>query len=195
MHNKQLYEQYKNLDKNRLNIEFQWACSGGDLELVKYFLTSTDLKTHADISSSSNVGFMQACKNGHLDVVKYLLTSKDLKKHVDIHARNDEIFTLTCFTGKLDVIKYLLTSPELTEHIDIHTNKDGGFLRACEGNQYNVLQYFIFDLNIERTEAIDKYLKEKPNKKVEDFFNLRNLNNELKESLPSHPTNNSKSKI
>ena len=42
-------EQYKHMSKVELNNELLDACAKGNLDIVKYLLTSAELNEHADI--------------------------------------------------------------------------------------------------------------------------------------------------
>ena len=127
----------------KLNDEFIDACKNGDIDKVKYLLSSPELKEHADIHAFGDAGFQWACMNGHLEVVKYLLTSPDLKKHADIHEGSDAGFQWACNKGYLDIVKYLLTSTDLKKHADIHSNSDLGFRWACENGRLEVVKYLL----------------------------------------------------
>ena len=87
---------YKTLTQKKLNKVFINSCQKGHLEIVKYLLTSPELKEHANIHAQDDLGFRLACNYGHLEIVKYLLTSPDLKEHADIHADNDYGFGWAC---------------------------------------------------------------------------------------------------
>ena len=102
-------EEYKKLNNDDdLNDCFIDACSNGHLEIVKYLLTSKDLKEHSDIHADNDYGFRWACHNEKIEVVKYLLTSDELKEHADIHALNDYGFRWACNNEKIEVVKYLI---------------------------------------------------------------------------------------
>jgi len=110
---------YNKLTQNELNNEFQGACHIGNLNLVKYLLTSTELKNHADIASTSYVGISgldEACRHGHLDVVKYLLTSTEIQVNEDIHARKDNPFKYALENNHLEVIRFLIFDMNLEKN-------------------------------------------------------------------------------
>ena len=117
---------YKTLTLKQLNEVFIDSCENGYLEVVKYLLTSPDLKEHADIHANNDYGFRLACQNGHLEIVKYLLTSADLKEHADIHAQDDNGFRWACEKGHLEIVKFLILdmSIEKTKHIEDYLNKN-----------------------------------------------------------------------
>ena len=64
MINKKTIELYKTLTQKQLNEVFIDSCQEGHLEVVKYLLTSPDLKEHADIHADNDLGFRWACKKG-----------------------------------------------------------------------------------------------------------------------------------
>jgi hypothetical protein len=85
-----LYAKFKNLNENELNVALFTSCRCGNLEEVKYLLTSSELDFHANPQSYSHAGFNLACSEGHLEVVQYLLTSPELKLHANIHANEHD---------------------------------------------------------------------------------------------------------
>ena len=146
-----------------------------------------------------NEVFIDSCSNGYLEVVKYLLTSAELKEHADIHTKDDGGFIWACRSGRLEVVKYLLTSPKLTEHADIHASNNLGFRWACDQGHLEVIKYLIIDMNIEKTNYIEKYLNEaKDNKYVQqaiELFNTRDLHHQLNENIKDNKEKVKKMKI
>ena len=55
---------YKTLTQKQLNEVFINFCQKGHLEIVKYLLTSPDLKEHANIHANNDSGFRWACARG-----------------------------------------------------------------------------------------------------------------------------------
>jgi len=101
-------QNYQSMTQNELNEGFILACRAGDLDIVKYLLTCSDLKEHADIHAQDDEGFREACWSGHLEVVKYLLTSQDLAEHADIHAQQDSGFLNACYNKNFHILDYLV---------------------------------------------------------------------------------------
>lgn len=182
---KSLYEQYKNCSPKELNSHFVKACENGKLELVKYLLTSPELKEHANIHTDKVTGFKMACRFGHLEVVKYLLTYDELNEQPYSNSSQNEGFITASVNEHLDVVKYLLTSPDLIKHAHIHTKQDLAFCLACDKNNTKLIEYFIFDFNIEKTEDIKRFFKKNPNKEIETMFKTRDLYNQLEKDMPS----------
>ncbi len=100
---------FRNSTQEQLTIEYHMAALRGQLDIVRYLLTSSDLKFHADIRYGQYYGFRYACRNGRLNVIQYLLTSPKLKNHVDIHANDDEGFKFACFGHYWEIVHYLLS--------------------------------------------------------------------------------------
>ena len=163
---------YKKMNKNQLDDEFVNACNKGHLEVVKYLLTSSDLKKHANIHKTEDSGFILSCRANHLEIVKYLLTSSDLKEHAHIHAQNNAAFIGACIYGALDIVKYLLMSPDLKEHVNIHVDDNLGVRSACWNGHLQLANYLLIsselkehaDIHADNDEAfinICKYPKNK----------------------------------
>ena len=135
MINQELKQKYKKLNKEELNDQFIDACENGQLEVVKYLLTSPELTEHADIHTENDLGFRLACEEGRLEVVKYLLASDELTEHAKIHARNDEGFIWACRSGHLEVIKYLIIDMNIDKTIQIekylNENKDKKYVQQA----------------------------------------------------------------
>ena len=71
---------YKTLTQKQLNKVFIDSCQKGHLEIVKYLLTSPDLKEHANIHAQDDLGFRWACEQGYLEVIKYLIIDMNIDK-------------------------------------------------------------------------------------------------------------------
>lgn len=83
MQNEELYNKFKDLPKEDLNYKFRIACLHGDLEVIKYLLTSSDLKQQADIHFQRDVGFKYACQNS-LDIVRFFVFDMNIEKTLTI---------------------------------------------------------------------------------------------------------------
>lgn len=195
MNDDHLYKEFGELNQFKLNTCLTSACEKGDLETVRFLLTSKKLKSNSDIRYFDYMGFISACTYGKLEVVRYLLTSTELKEHADINAQNDFAIRSTCNTKHLEIIKYLLTSPELKKHANIHASNDDAFKNAYIAENYNVLQYLILDFKIERTHEIDNFIKENPNEDIEKIFAMRNLNKSLNKELAQNEVVGKKLKL
>lgn len=190
-----LYEKYKNASLDDLNKDLVNACIEGELEIVQYLLSSTDLKQHADINDEDCLAFCFACSTGNLDIVKYMLTSPELKIHVNINAKEGEPLSWACENGQLEVVKYLLSSSDLKEHANLHINNDNPFAAAHMNYHDDITNFLIFGCNIERNNNIRRILAEKPDEQIDSWFKLRDLNKELNSDLINHESNLKKPKL
>lgn len=64
---------FKQMNSHQLNNELFNSSLWGDLEEIKYLLTSPDLKEHADIHAQDDNAFIWAAGSGHLDIVHYFI--------------------------------------------------------------------------------------------------------------------------
>lgn len=192
-----LYNQVKSASQDRINLLFLDACRNGELDKVKYFLTSPEINRYADIHVDQDAALLFATREGHYEVIEYLLNSPDLKENISIHAQGDYALIGACISGDIEMAKYLLTSPTLKEHIDIHTGgsnykSDKPFITAYSYERLELIHYFIFELNIEKTDEIKALLSNHMNEQYErisqtvnSMFEKRELNEELVKELNS----------
>jgi hypothetical protein len=87
------------------------ACQNGDLEKVRYYLHSPELKVNATIEKRNYECYYWACTNGHKDIITYLLTSPELKNHCRIGMRENTPFTILCNSNPEIVRELILELP------------------------------------------------------------------------------------
>jgi len=156
------------------------AVEYGNLELTKYLVNFLDWQERRSLSNSNTTALISACWNGNLEIVKYLLTAPEMDKLINIHMNNDDALANACSKEHLDVVKYLMESKDIKENAKFNISI---FKMLVNHKQSDMLQYFIIDLNIEKTEEIEKYLLESPNKEVETLFKARDLIKDLNNNL------------
>jgi hypothetical protein len=166
------------------------ACKHGHLDIVKYLLTSSDLSIHANLHHDHDTSFVLACYSGNLDLVKYLLTSEELSSHPNIHTiymdSPDYALTLACQKGYIEIVKYLVSSNELTEHANIHADDDRPLLSSYKNGHLDIVRFFIFDMNMQKSDALIVYLEMENIEEIENWFKLRELNKELTAEIPTN---------
>ena len=119
--------EYQLMTQEKLNKEFYIACNYGNLELVKFLLTSQELKQHAIIDSDNNAGFKLACICGNLNIIRYLVTSPELEKNVNVHVHNDICFKWALDLEFIEIINFLVyeqdikVTNEMIEHMNEQT--------------------------------------------------------------------------
>jgi hypothetical protein len=128
-----------------------YAANSGQLNVLKYFLTSPDISptNRLSIEYGQNKAFKQAVLNGHLNIVQYVLTSPELSEHANIHLDNDVGFDNALQHKHLDILKYFI--------IDLNIEKTPYILESL--SRYpneNVDKYFeIRDLNSELNKNLE----------------------------------------
>ncbi len=145
---------FQRYDQNQLNKAFIDACKDGDLDVVQYLLTSSELQEHADIHADDGGGIMLACRNGHLDIIRYLLTSPELKEPPNIQHLLTGIM-LACINDNLTIVEYLFTSPDLHCYSETVAKKGVFFGWACDAGSLNVVKYLLNSLNLGKIDIED----------------------------------------
>lgn len=189
------------LDKNadimvRNDNPFRTSCQNGYLELVQYII-NTPLGRTIDLKTSIRNGVMYAADFGQVEILNYFLTSPDININdlPSIDNGQNKAFKQAVINNQLNIIQYVLTSPELSKHADIHVDNDVGFENALQLKHLDILKYFIFDLNIKKTAYIEESLSRYPNKIVDQYFEMRDLNSDLSENLNAHASFTKKTKV
>lgn len=97
---------YKTLSQTEINKEYLLACEWCDFHIIKYLLTSSELKIHADINYKSVDCFRFLCeKNSTNEIIKYLFTSTELKNNLAL-----ELGQVLIACNNLDLIDFMLTN-------------------------------------------------------------------------------------
>ena len=200
---------YINLTKEELNQKLECSFREGNLEIIKYILTSPDLKEHPNINDKDRGGWtslMYATIFGKLDIVKYLLTSPDLKEHADIYVKDNDGYTsliCACIYGHIEIVKYLLTSPELKEHADIYVKDNdckNAFMWASHNDHLDVVKFLIIDMDVDVDNETMIWLQGENDKKevyhqVLKLIETKDLHNKLDNSISDDKINNKKIKL
>lgn len=184
-----LYKIYKDKSQKGLDLSLTEACKEGDLEVVRFLLTSPDLMFNADINESNNDPIFTACDYENMEIVEYLLNSDELNVHAD------KYFALNycCNEDKVEILEHLLLKSNLD--IDLNKNNSQAFSIALAKNSDKVLKFFIFDLNLKRTDRIEELLNEYKRENIKSWFELREVNKELSKELNSNSTSSKKLKV
>lgn len=131
-------EIYSDLQYN-INEAFIFSCIHGNLPIIQYLLTSSELNIHADIHYKNDDSIFCALDNRHSQIVDYLSFSSELKEHLDIYVGLDDYFE------------------ELIENFYIKDeNYSFGDVSAPSLNEYVVdtINYLIYEYNISSTPHI-----------------------------------------
>jgi hypothetical protein len=116
MNNLEMYNKFKDLSQEELDNQVVDFGRNGELETVKYLLTSPDLSRHANIT---NELLENVCNNDQVRVFELLLS---LKKDIDIHAEEDSLFYSAFSNYAVEIIRYMVfdLNIEKTEWIKEH---------------------------------------------------------------------------
>lgn len=177
-------ELIKNPFKNKFGIEdsveiFQF-CEVGDLNSIKKIIESRKFK--GSFPSSGHM-FSIACRNGHLPIVEYMLLPENNNVFAGIYSDKSKAIQVACTNKHLDVTKYLINHQTFKDYINIHIEHDSIFKKSCINEDIEILRFLIFELKINKTEEIEKFIDNFPNlqgvKMMQTRDNYENLTKEL----------------
>lgn len=142
-------------------------------------------------------GCIHAIRNNHFNVIKYIYEESKQTHLIEREIVYSEMLGTSVESGRFEITKFLIESPKLVDKDGIsyfYSNFNKIFLPNYH-NQKDILNFFVFDLKIERNKFIDIFLKEHPNSKIAQLFELRELNQELMSDLSIQPSSSKKIKI
>lgn len=190
------------MNQSEIHSALFQACADGDLKEVQYYLTSKELKFHANINAFNNKALNIASEYGYLDIVKYLLLSPDLKQHAD--NSDDLVFENSCQNGHTHLIDFVLNEKKLNRKISLEQSLHDGLIIGSQNGQLEVIKYFVeltksqknFDLNTVFDEMLENaFFAEHSHvtKYLESLLLKKHLDNEL--SCNPDNSNNLKHKL
>lgn len=150
---------YANHSQDDINQEFIVACRIGDLEAVDYFLTSSEIPFNAEINMPEKNGFVA--------------------------------LSVACSRNRVDVVKFLANSSKLKQKANLHIQDDAAFNSAIIAENLEIINFFIFDMAIDKSKNIETILQmygdySMSSKYAIEAFRIRDLKNELQDSLKPH---------
>lgn len=166
-----------------LNNAFFIASENNQIKIIDYLSNHQQLKDNETKGYSPNLYLHTAVMQGHKEMVEYLLLSRKTPIICDIHSDDDRALIYSFTYNHLDIAKFLLLSEKIEEHSNIHTQKDSIFKFLCELNDPKYLEFIIFELNIDKTDEIEKLLQEPQHQFIEKMFDIRDLNSNLNINL------------
>lgn len=199
----------------KLSVEdvFNNLCRNGHLHIIKYLLTSPNLKDFHDTHTKYTSWIAPTCQRGYLDIIQYLFTSPELKNHPDIHTNNDVALRSACEFYQFNIVDFLISSQDFKKNLNLHAEKDLLFKTVFGNQNEKVMKYLIFDLNMEKTDEIRNHMFEKkidprygsgPQyyitipiefiESVDNMFKVRDLNNKMQEDLNAEKPSQTQSK-
>jgi hypothetical protein len=140
-----LSEIFKNYSPSDIDKAFLIACDNGNLDQIKYLVTSKDLIIPANVHSEDDRGLKLVCANGYLDILQYFFTSDYCKHSFSIEKCGTQslsnALTAACVNGQLAIVKYLLTSDDIKKNEEIIINE--GFCNAAKNGQLEIVKYLL----------------------------------------------------
>lgn len=134
--------------KKEIKEDFFKSCKEGDIEKMKYYISSPSISFNVDIFSEHSKGLSLACEYGHLDIVRYLVSNPELRKKCSIFSNSNRCLEISCMNGHVDIVQYLLTSDELDKNICLTDNDIWIFKNTVKNNQVGVINYVLNDNQI-----------------------------------------------
>lgn len=150
-----------------------------NFHIIPYLLKEP--KLNRTYTFKSNLGLLigNVLLQDHIGLLNAFLNIDDPINYNIADWPIQQIVKLGCANDKSEIIKHFFTTPHLKNKLcPVFTFKE-----ACLKKNYELQRFFIFDLNIEKTEDITKYLKNGKYPETENLFSLRDLNASLSKEL------------
>lgn len=160
------------------------ACSQGNVEILKFLLTSPKLVQKPDIHLVLNNGespLSAACRNANIEVVKFLLNDPAIKKENPQwkNVKDNSPLLAACYDGALEVFKYLLFSKELKEHWCLEEHKEMCAYIACCNGSLSILKFIV-----DNTENLQlNFIDEQHTPFLRAVYNFENDENHAEELI------------
>lgn len=178
---------------SNLNDALIYACHFGNIQYVKYFLTSAELVLHANVN-----GLNPLINDSLVESVQKNFPQLVLINNYKISKPLENAF----LQNHLHVVDYLLNSPELKEHADINAASYNIVKNAMKNGNSEIISSLIFDYNIEKTQEINELLNNYVNYKypdmvdeIREMFGKRQIKDDLNMELSNNNSITKKNKI
>lgn len=135
---------YKKYNKSQLNNLFKNACNKGEIDLVTFLTTNSEIKLNIE-KESYDLGLINAsnAEENSLEIIKFLTTNYRLEHHADLKKNIQEVLKNASLRGHLDVIQYLFESPDVKFSV-LDELQDDFFYNACNGS-YELIKYVLVE--------------------------------------------------
>lgn len=145
---------YNTVPLHELNQDMKTFFHAKEFDLVKYLLTSPELKHHADINHEFDYIFDHACSGGHLDFIKFIMDTPSLNRNITPLKSCINGIKLTARSGHLDCLQYFENK---FNEIDKNMNIDyyPGVLQALALCKLNTFKYLITKY-LEKNELVEE---------------------------------------
>ena len=135
-----------------LNETFWLKCSEGNLDAVRFFLTSPLTKNYCSVESGSQSALRRAVQSNRLDVAEYLLKSPELTVHADLKYDDSSCIKYAGHQKNKDMALLLLS---------LYDEKDPeGLLALVHWDCYDVINQIFENLSFDQKKTIADALLE-----------------------------------
>lgn len=135
----------------------------------------------------------KAVQVGNLKALEFIVdnfrTDEDLRKEIG----DGNLIANAIRADHLNVVEYLINLPEMKESLKNDNVNNKIFLVTCANNNFNILQFLVFNSHIRKTSYIEGYIKS--DQKIENIYELKELNQSLNEDLVKPKQKNKKNKV
>lgn len=176
-----------NLDVKYKNIALGNAVGAGDLDLVKYLLTSPDINGNAQMEHIiAHFGSMIAWA-APLPLLRYLCLSPEVSMHIDVNKISVNDIETMAKDGRYDNLEFLAASKELSNNININHRRI--IFKFSQFKNPELWECLILKCNLPNSEDVQDaiHADKKFKKMVNDIFTKRELYDQLNQLPINHP--------
>lgn len=179
------------LTLEQLCKEFIDYCYYHDLETVKNFYSQlvTFKNDNEDVFKEALIdGLYNAVEEKHWHIVQYLIEQNIQELYPNGCLNANQLLFTACLYNEIEVAVTIL---EEDKKKSLNLDLEPSFEKILFNNNSELIHAFIFDYNIQRTESLNEYFRIFNGEIIKDviaMFEMRDLNNSLKEELSNNET-------
>jgi hypothetical protein len=132
-----------------LNRGIKEAIEGGQLEVVKYILTTNDFSQEQELEFNDYGIFWKIGEAGYVDVMQYILTSDDVAKYVDQDSVQNMFFG-ACMAKTATPVKFMLDQHNLRHLPDVNAQNDMAIYYAINYGCMDTVKYLLTSNKIKK---------------------------------------------
>lgn len=124
MDNSELYEKYKDLPRDALDLKLITACYNGNMDEIRYLLTSPDLEEHADLHYANDKATMIAIAEQNTDILKYFIFELNIERSYFIEFYMNMLLVNPNVAKKVEIVKEMFEKRTLNEQLNKELDSD-----------------------------------------------------------------------